>query len=325
MTPALDTAGLDRLKQLFVDLSETPLPKPPDEEREILGWGRDGPLYSDAYAEIHRANMIRLALEQIADAQGDVDAFIAQKSDKARTVPEVAADIARRLLAAGRTDEAWQAVEAVNTDRPGWTPYEWEQVRLDVLDALGRAEEAQAFRLDCFESSLQAAHLRAYLERLPDFDDMEAEERALSIALGFTDVHQALNFLVFWPALDIAADLVLARADEINGNYYEILAPAADLLEARHPLATIVLRRTMIDFSLDKARTSRYRHAARHLLQCESLDPAVNDYGPLEPHNTYLARLQAEHGRKASFWNLFPESYDPMAGPVKKTPEGGLL
>jgi len=56
----------------------------------------------------------------------------------------------------------------------------------------------------------------------------------------------------------------------------------------------------MIDFSLVKARSTPYRHAARHLLQCESLDTVVDDYGRLEMHDTYLARLTGEL-RKSSY------------------------
>lgn len=181
---------------------------------------------------------------------------------------------------------------------------EWEQVRIDVLEARGRLDEAKAFRWTCFERSLSAVHLRAYLKRLPGFDDVEAEERALSHALVFPSVHQALMFLVSWPALDRAAQLVLTRWEELDGNHYEILGPGADALEARHPLAATVLRRSMIDFSLDKARATRYRHAARHLLQCESLTREIADYGPFEAHDAYLERLRTKHGRKTSFWSL---------------------
>jgi hypothetical protein len=57
-----------------------------------------------------------------------------------------------------------------------------------------------------------------------------AEERAMTHAMAFPSVHQALAFLVTWPAPDKAAALVLQRAREINGNHYEILTPAADAL-----------------------------------------------------------------------------------------------
>jgi hypothetical protein len=62
--------------------------------------------------------------------------------------------------------------------------------------------------------------------------------------------------------------------------------------------------RSMIDFSLSRSRSSRYRHAARHLLDCASLASSVADFGERETHEAYEARLRAEHGRKSSFWTL---------------------
>ena len=83
----------------------------------MIGWAA-GPIYADEVTRTSRDITVQLALEEIADAQGDVDAFIAQKSVKARTVPAVAADIAQRLLDAGRAQEAWAAINAAATDRP---------------------------------------------------------------------------------------------------------------------------------------------------------------------------------------------------------------
>ena len=123
-----------------------------------------------------------------------------------------------------------------------------------MLEALGRLEEAQAFRWDRFAATLNAAHLRAYLRKLPDFDNVEAEQRALAHALNFKDVHRSLEFLVAWPALRRASELVLGRAKALNGHLYELLSPAADALESRHPLAATLLRRAMIDFTLSAGR-----------------------------------------------------------------------
>jgi hypothetical protein len=116
-------------------------------------------------------------------------------------------------------------------------------------------------------------------------------------------VHHALGFLVTWPALDQAARLVLARADELNGDFYEILAPAAAALEAKHPLAATLLRRALIDFALERNRTKRFQHAARHLEECESLADRIEDFGRFEAHEAYVNRLKAQHGRKSSFWS----------------------
>jgi hypothetical protein len=252
LAPALAPAGLEHLKQRMIDLSNRPTTKPAERDRVKIGWSSSGPMYADEMAERSRVSTVRLALTEIADMQGDVEAFIDQYEEETRKVPKIAAEIARRLLAAGRVEEAWQAISAAEHRRRdggwNWPDFEWENARIEVLEALGRAEEAQAARWSCFERSLSASHLRAYLKRLPDFDDIEAETKALRHAKRFGNLLQALSFLVSWPALDYAADLVLQRADEVDGDHYEILTPATEALAAKHPLAATVVLRAMIDF-----------------------------------------------------------------------------
>jgi hypothetical protein len=60
----------------------------------------------------------------------------------------------------------------------------------------------------------------------------------------------------------------------------------------------------MIDFSLTNGRSSRYKHAARHLLECSSLSSTIENFGAFEAHDAYEARLRREHGKKTSFWSL---------------------
>ena len=264
----------------------------------------------------------RLALMYIADVQGDADAWMAQYDAEKRKNPIIAAEIARRLLAADRAAEALQAIDAADRrsggredwEDWGWRDFEWEDARIEVLEALGRHTDAQQQRWTCFEQSLSAEHLRAYLERLPDFDDMEAEERALNHARNFKNPLLALSFLVSWtaldrtsvasqPALDRAADLIVRQGTNLDGNGYEILTAAADALSARHPFAATLALRAMIDFALARARSSRYKHAARHLTTCARLAPAIDDFGAFESHDVYEARLRREHGRKSAFWS----------------------
>ena len=63
----------------------------------------------------------------------------------------------------------------------------------------------------------------------------------------------------------------------------------------------------MIDFSLERACSTRYRHAARHLGTCHSLAPAIGDWSAMVDHRTSMARLRQEHGRKRGFWSLVSE------------------
>jgi hypothetical protein len=236
-----------------------------------------------------------------------VDSYIGQFDDEKRSLPNIAAEIARRLLAAGRVEEAWQTLEAAVHRRNGrwsWPDFEWEDARIEVLEALGRADDAQTARWSCFERSLSARHLRAYLKRLPEFDDFDAENKALDFVQDRSHLMQALSFLVSWPALDRAAKLVTHRADELDGDRYEILTPAANTLAAKYPIAATLLLRAMIDCSLTNSKSSRYKHAARHLLECSSLSAEIESFGVFETHDAYEARLRREHGKKTSFWHL---------------------
>lgn len=303
LQPALGPEGLEHLKQRVVALSAGPVRKPAAHERQVVGWASTGPIYADEVAERSRASTVQLALQDIADAQGDVDAYVAQYEEGVRKVPKIAAQIAKRLLAAGRAEEAWQTIEATELREGGWPDFEWEDARIETLDALGRGDAAQAARWSCFERALSARHLRDYLKRLPDFDDVEAEQRALDHAEQNVSLLHAISFLVSWPALDRAARLVTERARELDGNHYEILMPAAEALAAKHPLAATLLLRAMIDFSLTQSRSSRYGHAARHLRDCAGLASAISDYGSFETHDAYVARLRREYGRKAGFWS----------------------
>jgi hypothetical protein len=178
----------------------------------------------------------------------------------------------------------------------------WEEVYIEALDAIGQKDQAQQLRWAAFEERLSAIQLRAYLKKLPDFEDIQAEERAMRHALDFRSFPAALDFLRGWPDQARAAQLVLTRAAEIDGNLYYLLDPAAQLIEGKHPLAATLLRRAMIEDTLDGAKSSRYKHAARHLLECVSLASSIQDFGTFETHETFVSRLHAKHGRKAGFW-----------------------
>ena len=247
-----------------------------------------------------------LALRDIADCENDVDAFIDTYEGFDLTNPAYATEIAQRLLRAGRPDEALLYLDqgAPNDRNRHFKDLEWSDVRIGVLNALGRQDDAQTLRFSLFERHLSAPHLKAYLKLLGDFDDVEAENAALAQMERHANVHAALAFLINWPALDRAARVVDARIKEINGDLYELLDPAASALESKHPLASVLLRRRLIDFTLQKARSTRYRHALRHVREIESQQSDIKDYGRHESHAEFMTRLKRTHPRKPAFWSL---------------------
>jgi hypothetical protein len=298
MAPALGDVGLARLKSRL--------------EQEL----RDEPRKASGFD--WRTSVVRSALKAIADAQGDVDGYIALVPKAERSTPRVSAEIGRRLLAAGRADEALTVLQTGQPKRhtasgardnnelgPFLTVRDsdaWEEAYIDALDATGQREQAQCYRWAAFEQRLSPTQLRAYLTRLPEFDDVEAEERAMAHALSYASFATALNFFRSWPSQAKAAELVLTRASEIDGDMYYLLGPAAQLIEGKHPLAATLLRRAMIEDTLAGSKSSRYKHAARHMLESSSLARQIRDFGRFETHESFLKRMQTAHARKVGFW-----------------------
>lgn len=302
LAPALGSDGLMLLKQKIEAIAATPVPVPPKPQWEAVGYGSSGPVYAHQMQERARQGMVRMALKDLADAMGDADGFIAQYDPATRKVPKIAAQIATRLLAAGRAADALGFLDRADVRDKAFVPEEWQNARLAVLDSLGKTAEAQEFRLDCFRRGLTPGPLRDYLKRLPDFEDIEAEDAALDYAASYPAVLKALAFLIEWPAPDRAAKLIETRFTEISGDHYEILTPLAEALAPQHPLAATLALRAMIDFALTAGRSGRYPHAARHLAECATLAQRIESFGSFEPHASFVTRLRREHGRKAGFW-----------------------
>ena len=177
------------------------------------------------------ARGMRTVMRRLADRAGDLDLWLSLTTPEERGSPDFAAVMAKRLLVADRIPEARQALEAALAPSAGnrrWTfgrspqagpptlTPAWEATSIDLLEAEGRKDEAQELRWAMFERDLSTPVLRAYLARLPDFDDVEALDRALAHAAAYPDVETALGFLMDWPAHREAAALVEHRIREIR-------------------------------------------------------------------------------------------------------------
>jgi Family of unknown function (DUF6880) len=265
----------------------------------------------------HARRLIELR-QRVADARGDVDAFIALEAAAPGGIPD-AADIAERLTGAGRHREAldWLRRPARPTLKrltmadlqAGLAPRDPAAERrgrleIRVLEALGVRAEARALRWKLFEETLDAGALRDHLAHLPDFEDVDALDAAFALALASPLIYAALRFLVDWPRLDLAERLVAERRAEWDGRRYEILAPAAQALESAHPLAATILYRALIDSILGRGQSLAYPHAARYYAELEALAPREDQNWPIDPAQTYRAELRRRHGRKQGFWSL---------------------
>lgn len=301
---ALGTEGLEHLKQI----TEAWAAQPPTAQDLARYAGYRFSTSPEQIVQRNRQTTRSIILADIADAQGDVDAYIARYSEEQLTYGTIAPDVTRRLLDVGRVEEAFGIVERARAAEDGKSfrmlHDGLDEVYEECLEKLGKTAELKDHLWNTFQQNLSGRSLRRYLKLLPDFEDIDAEEKALGIAEAFSDTDVAIGFLVGWPAHERAARVVLARADELDGNSYHTLTSAAAALEARYPLAAILMRRAMIQDTLDAGRSKRYRHAARHLAECQSCDAAIEDYGHVPMHEQFVKALKQKHGRKYGFWQL---------------------
>ena len=242
----------------------------------------------------------------IARARGDLDLLLALEDARPPHMQDTLG-MAERLLDAGRTAEALDWARR-SGGRPGplaRDPLAPARVALEarVLDALGEGAEAQALRWRCFEAHLDAGILRAHLKGLPDFEDMEAEERALALAADHADADAALSLLVGWPRHDLAARLIVARRHHWSGRDWHTLPRVANELQHEHPLAATILYRALLDDILAGARSKTYGHGARYLSHLTRLAPLADPLRPegMNDHAGYVAGLEHDHGRKTGF------------------------
>ena len=194
-------------------------------------------------------------IRRLADACGDVDAFRATYDPEALRTPSVAAEVAQRLLAADRVKEAGEALrvaappkrtagsgrDKIKVNEPD---FGWESGWIEYLERSGHSEEAQALRWSSFERTLCIDRVKAFMSRLPDFDDVEAEGRAHAYAAGHRDFQRGLRLLMQWPALPEAARMIQARPDEAGVAVEQAELWAAQLQRRQPSAAQVLLRRS---------------------------------------------------------------------------------
>ena len=245
---------------------------------------------------------LALVVRKLAERSGDLDAWIAAIPDDDRHRPEVGSVMATRLAAAGRVEEARTALEA---SRPAaappsrWgrkaepappPPEPWLEAEIAVLDAEGRTVEADEARWALFERTLSADALRAIIARLPDFEDVAALDRAFAHAAAYFDPVKGLAFLMTWPALREAAEMIEARGGELRGGHEDI-ALWASRLSARYPAAALILLRARAR-TLVRLGSGMTDEVEGLVHEAESLAAEAGDDG----HAAFVAGLRTDMG-----------------------------
>ncbi len=304
MAPILGEGGLRQLRTAILVAAKEPASPLASRPRTAKRWRKRVLAASEALRKRSRADNTKVALLAIADALGDVDAFISLMADA--YLPASAAQIASRLLKADRPADALKALDGARQSARFEMPAEWVDARIATLETLGRKDDAQTVRLERFQRTLQAGYLRAYLKRLPDFADIEAEDEVLDWVKSYPDANAALSLLIHWPSFDRAASLVINRVREMDGSDTERLIFAADRLSSRYPFGALLLHRQIVEASLASPGERAHESAALPYLEAESLARHIDDFGRYDTHEAWAKMLSNTYARRSAFWKALP-------------------
>lgn len=255
---------------------------------------------------------LALVVRKLADRSGDLDAWIRSISEDGYRNPDIAAEIARRLADAGRAAEARSALGASRTtsesaftartgrgDLPA-QPDAWFTAEIAVLEAEGRTAEADEARWRVFERTLSADALRALIAKLADFEDVVALDHAFALAAGHPDAMKGLSFLMNWPALREAADLILVRREQLRGGHDDIPLWASRLA-TRYPVAAVLLTRARAR-ALVTSGMGITEEVQGLIREAEALAGGLNDEALVDDHASFVSELQTLASPRRRRW-----------------------
>jgi hypothetical protein len=286
---ALEENGIAVLEQLALEELKK-LPAIPDDDK--------GRQFDEPWSARCRIGHI---MEGIADIRKDPDSFIEAAGILGRkTIYGV--EIAERLMAAGRFDEA---LEWLKSSTGVQRKYEIPYLKAECLITLGRQDDARDVLWKHF---LQTFDSKAYKEAFSLAKPEEHEQlqrEAMATAIQSSRLLDALSFLVAEGFLREAASLVLERRQEIDGSVYTTLGSISKILANSYPLPALVLHRVMAEAVLEKGVSKYYGHAVRDLRAAERLGLAVTEWHGFKNNGEYIQELRVRHRLKKAFWERY--------------------
>ncbi len=254
----------------------------------------------------------------IADARGDLDAYIAIEESLPEPLREPVV-VAERLHAAGRNEEALIWVRKPRRSRVGFARRvdiltggikplpDKDRLEAAILDGMKDRTASQAVRWKIFEQGLDAGILREYIAKAGDFEEFEALDKAFAFVEQHREPHAALRFYLAWGRLDLAARYVVTRWGVWEGEFYEFLLPAAEAFEAaEYPAAATALYRALLDRIIGRGLSEAYGYGADYLARLSALAKRPGGNDGLMPHADYVADLRRQHIRRHGFWDRIP-------------------
>lgn len=179
--------------------------------------------------------------------------------------------------------------------------------RLRLLDKVyflkGDNENLKQVRYKRYKMFHEYDDLESYLEVLDKSEKKAAREEAIKVAQKAKNFSTDVAMLFALDEAERAQSIVLNNPVDAANCYYTYLLDFAKKFEANELfLAAAACYRYLLLDILAKAKSKAYGHAANYYKKLKQFDSSIENYAPLDVHETFLQQLKADHGRKKSFW-----------------------
>lgn len=249
------------------------------------------------------ANEARLHILAIAESIRDPVLYErATYAGRERGIPpNIAVDVARHYLDAGRPREALERPPDSADGLRAFT-HDYLDLRVRILTELG---DSGALRAALWERFV-CAPARDTFEEMLAAEPAESREARRNAALAEVRVRlqpqEQSEFFAEIGDLETCASIILSAPEKLDGDLYFFLVPMAERLEAAHPLAAYLVYRALLESILRRAAPKTYHHAARYWEILHSLGSHLGDWKGFETLQALRERISRAHARKKAFW-----------------------
>lgn len=246
-------------------------------------------------------------IESLATQLKDAPAF--ERARRASwPTPGTAAcvDIAAAYLASGDAATALSWLERI-PEGETFQADERDQLLLEVHRELGNREQQETVAWRMFRRCRCPETLETLLSVIGEEQRGRVIDEAVRDILASEEIsYPDAVFLVSSKRMEAAETYLLARADQLDGYYYECLLPLAESMgkDSRF-LAASIIYRALLESILGRAQSKYYHHGVRYLRKLDALARKIEDWRGVLPHDLYADSLRRTHARKTSFWSRY--------------------
>ncbi len=253
----------------------------------------------------HRKYVIQNALQDISDAQGDVDAYITACSVYGNPSAHDRIEISERLIKHWREEEALKWLSSIDLPKNHTWWHNISILKVQALDLRGDYDLAQQERIRLFEKTMDPDLYGEILKHAKDDVKESFKKQALQKVYECLDPHLSVDFLYKIQEIEELSKFIRHSHETLSGSMYYTLRPVAKTLENIDPVASTLLYRNLIEPIMKEAKSKYYSYAAKDLISCVELAQNIKNWESFEDHDTYFKAIQDVNKRKYSFWETY--------------------